>query len=170
MLMAKKRPKGRYIKGAIEHEMALGALASKDVIASLLDEVVTERTRVNSVRATYALREMVVDEGPVTVGLAHSDYSSAEIEEFIENAGSWGEGDLVAQEVGKRKIRIIGTFDLQTVTNELNDGLPIYTRLGWVLTTGQTLRTWAYNQDESSPIGTGGDLMVIGHANLRVGI
>ncbi len=168
--MANKRPKGRYIKGAIEHEMAIGALASKDVVATLLDEVTTERTRVNSVKATYSLREATADEGPIVVGLAHSDYTGAEIEAFIENTGSWGEGDLVAQEVARRKIKIVGVFDFSGVVNELNDGLPIYTRLGWVLTTGQTLRTWAYNQDESSPITTGADLMMLGHANLRVGV
>ncbi len=168
--MAKRRPKGRYVKGAIEHEMAIGALASKDVIAALLTEVVTERTRINSVRATYTMRESTVQEGPIVVGIAHSDYNSAEIEEWIENTGSWGEGDLVAQEIGKRKIKQVGVFDLSGVVNELNDGLPIYTRCGWILTTGQTIRTWAYNQDESSPITTGSDLMMLGHANLRVGV
>jgi len=67
--------------------------------------VVVESTWISSIKATWALSNFtsVTNVGPIMVGIAHSDYSATEIEEFIENANSWNEGDQVAQEVAKRR-------------------------------------------------------------------
>ncbi len=126
----------------------------------------------SSIKGAWSLSEFSnnAGDGPITVGIAHSDYTSAEIEEFIENAGSWDEGDLVQQEVAKRKIRIVGTFDkgdLGTVdTAVLNDGKALTTKLGWILNAGQTCSIWVYNNGSSPLDTTDPQLFVKGHANL----
>ncbi len=164
---------GRYVRGKIEVDGALGALATKDLIAVPTSETATERMWLSSIKATWALKDMTitVDDGPVLVGLAHGDYTAAEIEEFLENAGSWSEGSLVAQEIGRRKIRIVGVFraeagaaeQVQTVT--LNEGKPITIKCNWILTTGKAIDFWAYNEG-SGPLTTGANLHIYGHANL----
>ncbi len=164
---------GRYIRGNVNELLAIGALASEDAVLALFDEAVNERTFVSTIVATYSMRDLTVEAGvgPIMVGVAHGDYTAAEIEEWIENTGSWNEGDLVQQrEVGNRLIRKVGTFDTRAMsaTQEtvLNDGKPIRTKLGWILNQGQTLALWAYNQGSAPVSTTTPDINCEGHANL----
>ena len=174
--MAKKRGRkfGRYLKGKVHEQIDLGALAALDLISQLFTQTVNERTRVSSIVASWALSDWtaLVDDGPIMVGIAHGDYSDAEIEAFIENAQSWNEGDLVGQEVAKRKIRTIGIFRTEDATASapaavatLNEGRPIKTKLNWVLNQQQTLRFWAYNLG-TSVLTAGAHVNCEGHANL----
>ncbi len=161
-----------YVKGSVDVTSTLGTLASKDVTSTAEPNVMTEAGRVSSLAATWSMNDFTdaVGDGPISVGVAHSDYSDAEIEEFIENAASWDRGDMIAQEVGKRKIRQVGVFSTTGVAlsiDALNDGRPIKTKLNWPLSTGDTLRFWSYNQG-SSALGTGAVLTVLGHANLFI--
>ncbi len=165
-----RRPFRRFIRGIVDEELPLLTLASKTVVGIGFDNSVNERTWISSVRATWTLKGLppVDGDGPIQVGLAHSDYSDAEIEEWIENAASWNEGDLVAQEVGKRKIRSVGVFQSAASVDEdsvLNDGKPITTKCGWILLQGQTLKQWAYNLG-SGAMTTGGQVLTNGTANL----
>ncbi len=170
---AKRRGSGRrrrYLRGNVEESLALSTLANNTLVLATFSGAVIERTLVSSIVGTWSLKDLteVVSDGPVIVGLAHSDYTAAEIEAVIENTGSWSEGDLVAQEIAKRKIRIVGTFeelggDISTAV--LNDGVPIKTKLNWILTTGQTLDMWAYNAGSGGLTGTA-QLHCFGHANL----
>lgn len=107
--------------------------------------------------------------GPFLVGIAHSDYTAAEVEAWIEQTQSWNEGDLIGQEIAKRKIRIVGTFhnfgDAAT-TFTLNDGKPIATKLGWILIQSQQLSLWAYNLGTAAVATTVPTVNVQGHVNL----
>ncbi len=151
----------------------MAALASRTLVSVAFDESVNERTFVSSLKAIWSLDDMTdaPDVGPILVGVAHGDYSATEIEEFIENTGSWDEGDLVNQEIGQRKIRVVGTFGTPggasvSGVKVLNEGRPITTKLGWILLQAQTLDLWAYNLG-SSPIATTiPNLNVQGHVNL----
>ena len=174
--MAKKptRRRGRfrrYIRGNVDETLTAAALAPQALASAVFDESVVERTFVSSLIASWSLSGVTpaAGDGPLLVGIAHQDYTDAEIEAFIEATGSWSEADLVAQEVSKRKIRIVGTFAvpadaLETVV--LNDGKPIRTKLGWILTTGQSLDLWAYNLGSSAFATTTPTVHVQGHANL----
>ncbi len=163
---------GRYIRGQVDEEIALGTLASKTLVSQIFDETVNERTLVTSLIATHTMSSFTPADniGPIMVGVAHSDYSDAEIEEFIENTGSWNEGDKVSQEVGKRLIRQIGVFDSKasggTLDVVLNDGKPIKTKLKWILLQGQSLRQWCYNLGGSPVATTVPDVHMQGHVNL----
>ncbi len=175
VLLAKRtgrRKFRRYLRGAIQDELDLGTLAAKTLISADLGGVVQEKTWLSSVKATWSLSDFTdaIGDGPIIVGIAHSDYTDAEIEAFIENAGSWTEGNKVAQEISRRKIRIVGSFESSVADSQgvavLNDGKPIHTKCNWYLATGQTVSIWAYNAGDSALATTDPDLDVLGHANL----
>ncbi len=165
-----KRRMGRYIKGNIDLDFALGTLAPQDVVVSAIQDTVNERSLISSVVATYTLSGYTVidNAGPIMVGVAHSDYSDAEIEAWIENSLSWDEGDLAAQEIANRKIRKIGMIPMVTslASSPLNDGKPIKTRLNWIVNQGQSLKFWAYNHGTAALATTDPDMHVDGHANV----
>ncbi len=176
LLMATKKPQrrrrmGRYLKGNVEEELALATLGAGDVTKADFDQVMIEKGFVSSLVATYAMRNLTVaaDIGPFTVGIAHSDYTSAEIEEYLENTGSWNIGDKVNQEINKRLVRVIGIFPAagQSLgTSVLNDGKPIKTKLNWSLITGKTLCVWVRNGGSAPVATTVPDIKVDGHINL----
>ncbi len=171
-MMARKM-RGTYVKGNIDLESNLGTLAGTTLQAIPAGDVVTERARVTSIDCTYSLSDYtpIADVGPVIVGVAHGDYSQAEIEEWVELVTGWDVGDRVSREVSSRLIRRIGVFDIggnavATDVHTLNDGKPIKTRLNWPLATGQTLDFWVYNSGTGAFATTTPDLGVKGHANL----
>ncbi len=168
----RRRRMGKYIRGQVDENLPIGTLAARTLAVAGFDESVNERTFVSSLVASWSLSDWTTGQniGPLLVGVAHSDYTAAEIEEVIENTGSWNEGDLVSQEIGKRKVRIVGTFRSANQdgsgTAVLNQGQAITTKLGWILLTGQNLDLWCYNLGSAAFATTDPDLHVEGHVNL----
>ncbi len=169
----KRRRKFRkYLKGIIDEIMGLSTLAAETLISALVGDSIDEKAWLTSVVATWSLSDMTTGDniGPIVVGVAHSDYTSAEVEAWIENTNSWTEGDLVSREVAQRKIRLVGTFEAQVSGSGaivvLNDGKPIHTKCGWQLTTGDTVRFWAYNSGTAALATTSPEVRMQGHANL----
>ncbi len=162
---------GRYLKGNVDERIDIGTLAANTLLKQDMGGTVIERTLVSSIVATWSLKDFTpaAGQGPLLVGVAHSDYTAAEIEAYLETSGSWTEGAKIQQEIAKRKIRIIGTLKGGAVLGQgdvLNDGKPIKTKLNWILVTGQTISVWAYNQGDAAYATTDPDLTVQGHANL----
>jgi len=160
----------RYVKGNVDEDFALGTLAANTAILEASDTV-GERTRITSVDVIYTLAGMTASDnaGPIEVGFAHSDYTLAEIEEFLELTTSWNEGDLLDKEVSSRLIRRIGVFDTPATAGEsytLNDGKAIKTKLNWILNAGQGLNWFAYNQGGAALATTDPNVHIVGHANL----
>ncbi len=172
--MAKRKGRRRfrrYLRGSIDFLLSLSGLAAKSATSSNVGDTVTERAWCSSVVCTYDVigGTAAIDDGPILVGVAHSDYTTAEIEAWIESTESWEEEDLVGQEVAKRKIRrvgVLGIGDTTTQAKVLNDGKPIRTKCGWMLGTGQTVKFWAYNIGASAFATTDPLFHVSGHANL----
>ncbi len=169
----RRRSRGKYVKGSIDETIGLGTLAANDVIGADNSQVTTEKTRVSSVVCTYAIDKIGESQGPLIFGVAHSDYTDAEIEQVIENTGSWNSGDKVQQEVAGRLVRILGQFVSQQATGsdtdiKFNEGRPMKTKLNWMLNTGQTLRWWVYNASDAALVTSAPDFLVNGHANLWV--
>ncbi len=172
---AKKKPKQkrfkRYIRGKIQERLDLGTLAANTLVSVDMTGVVEERTLVSSIKATWSLHDFTpaAGDGPIIVGVAHSDYTDAEIEAFLEDSGSWSEGNKIEQEINRRKVRVVGSIaplTSPTVYMSLQDGKMINTKLNWILTTGQTLSVWAYNAGDSALASTDPDVSVTGYANL----
>jgi len=164
---------GRYIRGSVDEDLSLGTLAGKTLAGTAFDQTVNERTWCSSIRASWTIANWthIASSGPLVVGVAHGDYSDAEIEAWIETTDSWDEGNLIEQEVGARKIRRIGVFEADSVVGAidqvaLNDGKQITTKLGWMLLQGQTLRIWAYNTGTAALATTVPTIHAAGHVNL----
>ncbi len=162
----------RYIKGRIDFELSLGTVGGNDVVSGAETNVLTESAYLSSIKCTWALMDMTLgtQDGPLWVGVAHSDYTAAEIEAWIEEGASWDVSDKVAtREINRRLIRQVGVFaNISTATagaDALNDGRPITTKCGWGLATGQTVQFWVYNSGTGT-LTTGAFLHVNGHANL----
>ncbi len=167
----RRRPMGRYIRGNIDLDVALGTLAAKTLIALAMQQTVTERSLISSIVLQWSLigKTIADNQGPIMVGVAHSDYTAAEIEAWVENTTTWAESDLVGREISGRKIRRVGVFPeggQSLSTQVLNDGKPVKTKLNWILNAGQTLDVWAYNNGSAALATTDPNVVVSGHANL----
>ncbi len=168
-----KRPSrmSRYVRGNIDESLALSTLAAKTLVGAAFDESVREQARITSIEAVYGLIDWTAGagDGPIIVGVAHSDYSDGEIEAVIEATGSWDIGDKVAQEVANRLVRIIGSFRSDTASTfaqfVMNDGRPVKTKLNWKFATGNSLKVFAYNAGTSA-LATGAVVSLNGHANI----
>ncbi len=165
-----KKQMGRYIRGNVDLDMALGTLNPKTLTAQAVSQTVTERTFLSSVVLLWSLigKTVADNQGPIMVGIAHSDYTAAEIEAWIENQASWAEADLIGREINRRKIRRVGVFneDVSLATQVLNQGQPQYTKCNWILNAGQTIDIWAYNNGSVALATTDPNVVVSGHANL----
>ncbi len=167
----RKRRMGRYIRGQVNETLALSTLAATTLISDIFDNTVSERTRISSIVAAYTMQEFTTGagDGPIMVGVAHSDYTDAEIEAHLENVATWAEADKIGQEIADRLVRIVGVFgvpDSNSSNTRLNDGKLIKTKLNWILTQGQSLRLWAYNLGASALAGTSPLVTCVGHVNL----
>ncbi len=134
-----------------ENVLSAGALAANTMAIGGLSTGSTqlgENYFIFSLDTTIAMRAATIGDGPIHVGVAHSDYSIAEIEEWLEVTTVFSPKDLRGQEVARRKIRRIGIFDCAAAQQTLNEGMPIRTKLGWMLPEGQVgLVLWVYNTD-----------------------
>lgn len=140
----------RYYPGNLDENLSVGALASGALISDTWDEAVVEKSRISSIDAVWWVDN--IDPGlSFLFGVAHSDYTDAEIEEVIEISGSWDPGNKISQERAKRQVRIIGVMshsDSSSTadTTHFNQGRKLKTKLNWALMTGDTLKMWAYNR------------------------
>ncbi len=159
-----------YRRGAVDEDITFAALASKTSVAQIFGNVVGTRMVATSIEAAYAMQDLTAgdDVGPIMVGLAHSAYSNTEIQEYLEQAGSWNEATPQSQEVNRRMIKRIGIFPMtgQTEDQVLNDGKPIKTKLNWLLTVGQSLDIWVYNMGGAAVATTTPNVHAQGHVNL----
>lgn len=171
-LMAKKKGghwrKARMMRGyrklPFSDLLAGGTLASEDVTAAAWVEVMTETRLISTIDFLLGWRDFTPGNGPIEVGIAHSDYSAAEIEEALESTGSWDEGDLVAQEQAARKVRRLGILAIDSADGVWNDGRRGKVRLNWRIDTGDTLQTWIRNR-AGAPLITGGEVTLDGWVN-----
>ncbi len=166
-----RRKYRRYLRGAIDHNLSLGTLGANTVIGSQVSDTVDDTTWISSVRATWSLDDLTpaADDGPILCGIAQGPYTDAQVEEWIENLNSWKAGSPVSQEIARRRIRQVGTFegaDTATLAQVLNDGKMITTKAGWMMAPGETIRIWAYNTGGSALATTDPNMRVQGHANL----
>lgn len=148
---------------------AAGALAAGDVTAAALTSAATDPYRLMSIKASYQILDLgaIPDDG-YEFGLAHSDYTAAEIEECLESQGSIDLGNKVAQEQANRLVRTIGIISPQPVVSAgayFNDGKPVATKLNWKMSSGDTLNLWVRNASQT--VWTTGSI-VAGIGNLWV--
>lgn len=128
----------------------VGALAAADLIAGPLVAVAADTYRCISIDASYVWKDVqaTIDDG-AQFGVSHSDYSASEVEECLEATGSIDLGDKVAQERANRLVREIGIFasspDGASGGVPFNNGMPVKTRLNWLLSIGDVINLWVRN-------------------------
>ncbi len=168
---SRRRKYRKYLPGQIDIDFALGTLGVESLAKMNVPDTLTEKAWLSSVKCSWTMINFTkqTTDGPILVGIAHSDYTAAEIESWIENLNSWDSGDLLAQEIAKRKIRYVGQFQSPATVQEvarINDGRQFRTKANWQLETGDTVAVWAYNQGSSPLAGTDPVVHVSGKANL----
>ena len=172
--MAKRRRARRSFnlrKARIATSDAIGALASLDVIEFGITDLATSPLRVISADLSFALTDMAafIDDGQ-EFGLAHSDYSAAEIEECLEATGSFNVTDKIAAERANRLVRSLGTFVSGGASTDssqsYNEGKPIHVKLNWHMGVGMGLVIWVRNGSDTIYT-SGTNIMATGHLWLK---
>ncbi len=168
MVQKKKSGRRRFNLRKVRNSNALAvtALTTQDLVKGAMSAAVTATTRIVSMEMIWGWSDIgaAIDDG-LEFGVAHSDYTAAEIEEAIEANSSMDLGDKVRQEQANRLIRSIGVITGQGIAGgglTYNDGKPVKTRLNWLLTIGDTIDVWVRNS--SGVVYTiGSSLTSLGH-------
>ncbi len=158
-------PRRRYSlrRVRVTPELALGTLTTDTVITAVATGLATDTYRLISAKLSWTLTNLTAGEGPITVGLVHSDYDVAEIKECLEAFGI-DQGDKIAQEQMDRLVRVVGTFTGANST--LNDGRPIRTKLNWKIAIGKEVLIFAYSEDTAT-LTTGATVNAAGNYWVR---
>ncbi len=163
--MARKRRGFNLRRVRVATSLSVGALATLDVSSVELTAASANAYRVISTNLSYSITDVgaTIDDGQ-EFGLAHSDYTTAEVEEAIEAGGSVDIGDKVAQEQANRLVRTIGMMAGQPGTGaslSFNDGRRWKTKLNWHIGIGKSLRLWVRNGSDTVYT-DGANLVVVG--------
>ncbi len=151
-LFLAKHPKARrrynLRRVRVTPELALLTLASDTALVVSMTGAATSTYRCMSLKGTWAINNLVTTEGPITVGFAHSDYTVAEIKECLEAFAAIDQGNKISNERSNRLVRIVGV--LNGTMPRLNEGRPIKTRLNWLITIGDEVKPFAYNESTAA--------------------
>ncbi len=151
----------------IQSSVALGTLGAGVLIGADLLAASDSDFYAISIDLSWSINGLTAGEGPIEVGLAHGDYTDAEVEAYIEESAQLTRGNLIAKEVMSRKVRTVGTFAPGATTEAvLQNGMKVRTKLGWQVTTGETIRVWARNPT-SGALTTGAAVSAIGKFYIR---
>ncbi len=146
----RRRRRRRLFVPRVAASHALVALASNDLSLTAFPSALDQECWAVSMDVVATLHSLTANEGPIIIGVAHGDYSAAEIEEWFEAGASWVKGDKVSNEHAARKCRMIGTFaqasSVAGTEYTMNNGNPKRVKLGFLIEDGQTLSLWAYNE------------------------
>lgn len=153
--MPRKGNKRRGVRATrVKATITLGTLAADTLLSANLCTGPDEKIFLISADLVWAMRGHTAGEGPISLGLAHGDYTDAEKEAWLESQAGFDTGDLVSQEVNRRKCREVGSFDGQATTEKLNLGTKVRTPLRFALEEGKNLDIWAYNEGAQLTTGT----------------
>ncbi len=162
-------------KNVNSRNFAVGNLSSSVTLLTLDDNTVKEGDlgestlsgyRVISIDGTWSIHDLTPGEGPIDFGVAHSDYSVAEILQALSSNAGWAPTDLIEMEQSRRLVRLIGTFSGQDANETFNDGKPKRTKLRWPFRANQNMVMFAVNRSGAA-LTTGAVLEVAGKAYLR---
>ncbi len=137
----------------------LGTLASLVATVISLSNGMSTECRVSRLKGTLLWNDATAGD-TIYCGIAHSDYTSAEIEEWIESTGGVDFGNLIDGEISRRLIRNIGGMIAPDVPS-----LRFNQKLNWRLDDGDSLNIFVYNRGPD-PLNTGSELIMMGEMNL----
>ncbi len=151
----------------------MGALASADVVSNAITNNATNNMRVVSSHLSFSWADIQAGiDDAMAFGLAHGDYTAAEIEECLEAGGAMDKGDKIALEQSNRLVREIGQLSGLGASvpggggQPFNDGRTIKTKLNWNLSIGEALQGWVRN-NSGVVYTTGSTLAIAGKLWVR---
>lgn len=164
--MAGKNHKRRYPKGfaaiPFSATISLLTLADNTVLdADVFTNDFEENFWASSFHGTWAIRNVTVGEGPIQFGLAHSDYTVAEILEKLTSDESNVRGDLVEVEQARRFVRQGGVFSAATADEIYNEGRVSKLSLRFKIGNNFNLAMWVRNQSGAT-LTTGAQVVLNG--------
>ncbi len=156
----------------ISSNMVIGALASQDVVDGDFTVISSNSYRLISLNCAWSIVDLAafIDDGQ-EFGVAHSDYSAAEIEECLEAQTSIDPSNKIENEQANRLVRTIGMMPGDPGTDAgmtFNDGRPVKTKLNWKMGIGDKVRMWVRNGSQNVYT-TGSQLTAIGDIWVRDG-
>ncbi len=113
-----------------------------------------------SVDCVWSIYNHTAGEGPLKVGFAHGQLSSAEIIEALQAEQS-SPDMIVEKEHARRPVRIAGVFSGISTEENLNMGTPLRTKVRFSIGNGYTPDFWILNRD-AAPLTPGTILTVDG--------
>ncbi len=147
--MAKHGRKRKYAKGfvaiPVNSSIALSTLTNNTTLTGSLIGTLTEDLYVTSVDLQWTIRSLTAGEGPIQVGLAHSDYTDTEIQENLD-VSYVGPGDKITQEQARRLVRRVGLFNGLAGEEALNNGVSVKTVCKFMIDDGLDLDIFASNR------------------------
>ncbi len=155
-----KRRRGGVKAIRVDATTTLGALASGVFITGILIPTVEQEHFAISMDISVTMGDHTVAQGPLAVGVAHGDYTVAEISEWFNSTGVMA-GDQIALERSRRKIRDICALDGEATTEKAFDGSVKRIPLRFKVEDGESVNIWAMNQDDD-PLTTGTFIRVYG--------
>ncbi len=151
-------------KVRVSPELAIGTLTTDTALTVGMTSASPNKYRCISVDVVWSLSALTANEGPLTVGYAHSDYSTTEIKECMEAAGALDQGNKIAQEQANRLVRVIGTLDSEL--EQLNQGAPLKTKLNWLIGIGDVVNAFVFNE-QTGTLTTGASLKISGNMWIK---
>lgn len=151
----------------LNNRVAAGALASLDVTSGSIMDAATNPYRLVTLKASYSWTDIPNNvDGGFTFGVAHSDYTAAEIEECLEAQGAIDRSDKIAAEQSNRLVRQIGVIESRDTnaasgTRVFNDGRQRKTKLNWYIGIGEDISIWIRNASNTAWT-TGSNIQVAG--------
>ncbi len=145
MVKHKRKTQKGFVAIPVTASISLSTLANNTTLTASLLGTLQEDLYVISAHLTWTIRTLTAGEGPLQVGIAHSDYTVGEVQENID-VTLLGPGKKIEQEQARRLVRRVGMFDGLASEEKLFDGVPIKTTIKWVADDGEDLNVFVSNR------------------------
>ncbi len=149
----------------VTKSIPIGALDTLDVTSGALLNASTTPYRLITADLSFNISDLaaLIDDGQ-EFGIAHGDYTAAEIEECLEAQSAIDVGDQVQNEFANRRVRTIGFMVGAPGTDAsktFNDGKSIKIKLNWLISVGKFISVWVRNGSDTIYT-TGSNMLVMG--------
>ncbi len=159
-----------YRKVRFQKQLSLVTLAASTLLSGSVMSSASNKVRIASVEINFlwddatGFRDANAD-GPLLVGVAHGDYTDAEIEQCVESLAALDFDDTIQAEHSQRRVRVIGSVSPKHEMLPNSGGLK-KVKLNWTIGEGTNLKFWAYNLSQGVALTTGSGLHASGNVNV----
>ncbi len=161
-LAKRGRNRRNFVAIPVERDLTLSTLADDaGIVLSLLGGNFTEDFYWISSDLSWSSKGATAGEGPIVVGLAHGDYTAAEIVENLDVA-FLGPGTKIEQERARRLVRRVGEIaNANSIFHIAPEGGLIRTKSKFMVQSGKAANMWVVNKS-GAQLTTGQSIHVVG--------